>query len=169
MDLSEYAESLRRELTSITRFAGEDIARAAEMLSETLDSSVRLALLDVLSAAADEITASLEGATIDVRLSGTEPQFVVNMTRPAEDPVADTGDAGEEAGSSRITLRLSEGLKTRVEAAAVGAGMSVNAWLVRAISRALDGSSGGARARPPFPPPPPPGRPGKRFTGFARS
>jgi hypothetical protein len=168
MDLSEYAESLRRELTSITRFAGEDIARAAEMLSETLDSSVRLALLDVLSAAADEITASLDGATVDVRLSGTEPQFVVNMTRPAEDPIADTGDTAEEAGNSRITLRLSEGLKTRVEGAAVSAGMSVNAWLVRAISRALDGSPGRPQARPPFPPPPS-GRPGKRFTGFARS
>ena len=169
MDLSEYAESLRRELTSITRFAGEDIARAAEMLSETLDSSVRLALLDVLSAAADEITASLDGATIDVRLSGTEPEFVVNMTRPAEDSFADAGgDATDEAGSSRITLRLSDGLKTRVEAAAVSAGTSVNAWLVRAISRALDGSPGGPKPRPPFPPPPP-GRPGKRFTGFARS
>ncbi len=169
MDLSEYAESLRRELTSITRFAGEDIARAAEMLSETLDSSVRLALLDVLSAAADEITASLDGATIDVRLSGTEPEFVVNMTRPAEDSLADAGgDATDDAGSSRITLRLSDGLKTRVEAAAVSAGTSVNAWLVRAISRALDGSPGGPKARPPFPPPPP-GRPGKRFTGFARS
>ena len=62
MDLSEYAESLRRELTAITRFAGDDIARAAEMLSETLDSTVRLALLDVLSAAADEITASLDAS-----------------------------------------------------------------------------------------------------------
>ncbi len=85
MDLSEYADSLRRELTSITRFAGEDIARAAEMLSETLDSSVRLALLDVLSAAADEITASLDGATIDVRLSGTEPEFVVNVAHPRDE------------------------------------------------------------------------------------
>jgi hypothetical protein len=169
MDLSEYAESLRRELTAITRFAGEDIARAAEMLSETLDSSVRLALLDVLSAAADEITASLEGATIDVRLTGIEPEFVVNMTRTAGESFADAGgDATDEAGSSRITLRLSDGLKTRVEAAAVSAGMSVNAWLVRAISRALDGSSGGPKPRPPFPPPPS-GRPGKRFTGFARS
>jgi|SRR5271165_4270558 len=171
MDLSEYAESLRRELTSITRFAGEDIARAAEMLSETLDSSVRLALLDVLSAAADEITASLDGATIDVRLSGTEPEFVVNMTRPAEDSFADAADVSDEAGNTRITLRLSEGLKTRVEAAAVSTGVSVNAWLVRAISRALDGSPGGPKPRPPFPPPPPgrPGRQGKRFTGFARS
>jgi hypothetical protein len=171
MDLSEYAESLRRELTSVTRFAGDDIARAAEMLSETLDSSVRLALLDVLSAAADEITASLDGATIDVRLSGTEPEFVVNMTQPAEESFADTADVPDEAGTTRITLRLSEGLKTRVEAAAVNAGTSVNAWLVRAISRALDGSPGGPQPRPPFPPPPPgrPGRQGKRFTGFARS
>ncbi len=169
MDLSEYAESLRRELTSITRFAGEDIAKAAEMLSETLDSSVRLALLDVLSAAADEITASLEGATVDVRLSGTEPEFVVSMTRAAEDTTGDGGETADEAGSSRVTLRLSESLKTRVEAAAVSAGMSVNAWLVRAISRALDGSPGGPKPRPPFPTPPPPGRSGKRFTGFARS
>jgi hypothetical protein len=167
MDLSEYAESLRRELTSITRFAGEDIARAAEMLAETLDSSVRLALLDVLSAAADEITASLDGATVDVRLSGTQPEFVVNMTHAAEDSFTEATDATDEAGSTRITLRLSEGLKGRVEAAAVSGGMSVNAWLVRAISRALDGSSGGTKPRPPFPPPP--GRPGKRFTGFARS
>lgn len=165
MDLSDYAESLRRELTSITRFAGEDIARAAEMISETLDSSVRLALLDVLSAAADEITASLDGATIDVRLTGTQPEFVVTVTHGAED----TGpEPGEEAGSARVTLRLSESLKARVEAAAMSSGMSVNAWLVRAISRALEPSPGGPRPRSS---PPPPGRKGlgKRYTGFARS
>lgn len=172
MDLSEYSESLRRELTAITRFAGEDIARAAEMLAETLDSSVKLALLDVLSAAADEITASLDGATVEVRLSGTQPEFVVNVANAAEDSFADIAEAADEAGNTRVTLRLSAALKTRVEAAAVAAGMSVNTWLVRAISRALDGSPGSPKARPPFPPPPPPGRPGrpgKRFTGFARS
>jgi hypothetical protein len=169
MDLTQYAESLRRELTAITRFAGEDIARAAEMLAETLDSSVRLALLDVVSAAAEEITARLEGATIDVRLSGSEPEFVVSMTRTGDDAQSDTGgDATDEAGNSRITLRLSDALKSRVETAAASAGMSVNAWLVKAISRSLDGSPGGPKPRPPFPAPPP-GRPGKRFTGFARS
>jgi hypothetical protein len=170
MDLSEYAESLRRELTSITRFAGEDIAKAAEMLSETLDSTVRLALLDVLSAAADEITASLDGATVDVRLTGTEPEFVVSMTRAQDDAAQDAGDAADEAGNSRVTLRISDSMKVRVEAAAQSAGLSVNAWLVRAISRALDNPPGGPKKRPPFPPPPP-SRPGtgKRYTGFARS
>jgi hypothetical protein len=167
MDLSEYAESLRRELTSITRFAGEDISRAAEMISETLDSSVRLALLDVLSAAADEITAGLDGATIDVRLTGTQPEFVVNVAHGTNEG-PDSAEPGDEAGSSRVTIRLSESLKTRVEAAAMAAGLSVNAWLVRAVSRALDAQSSGTRPRSASPPP---GRkgPGKRYTGFARS
>src|ERR1700689_5061581 len=131
MDLSHYAEALRRELTSITRFAGEDITRAAEMLSETLDSSVRLALLDVLSAAADEITASLDGATIDVRLTGTEPEFVVSTARRADAAYSDA-HYGDEGGSARITLRVPDALKGRIEAAAAAAGTSVNSWLVRA-------------------------------------
>ena len=170
MDLSEYAESLRRELTSITKFAGEDITRAAEMISETLDSSIRLALLDVLSAAAEEITASLDGATIDVRLTGTQPEFVVNVPHDTGDPGCEpAGDAGDEAGSARVTLRLSESLKSRVETAAVNAGVSVNAWLIRAISRSLETPPGAGRPRPPFPPPPGRKGPGKRYTGFARS
>jgi hypothetical protein len=168
MDLSEYAESLRRELTSITKFAGEDIARAAEMISETLDSSIRLALLDVLSAAADEITAGLDGATIDVRLTGTQPEFVVTVVHRGADTDPEPGEPGDEAGSARVTLRLSESLKARVETAAMAGGMSVNAWLVRAISRALEPPPEGPRPRSS---PPPPGRkgPGKRYTGFARS
>ncbi len=171
MDLSTYAESLRRELTAITRFAGEDVARAAEMLAETLDSSVRLALLDVLSAAADEITAAIDGATIDVRLSGSEPEFVVNVDHGPEESGPEPSDASDEAGTARITLRLSEGLKARVEAAAAATGQSVNAWLAHAVSRGLDNQSGrGPKSRPPFPPGKP-GRPivGKRYTGFARS
>jgi HicB family len=169
MDLSSYSESLRRELTAITRFAGEDIARAAEMLAETLDSSVRLALLDVLSAAADEITAAIEGATIDVRLSGSEPEFVVNVDHRQDEPGPEPADAADEAGTARVTLRLSDALKARVEAAAARAGLSVNSWLVQAVSLGLRYQGDREPNRPPFPPPP--GRPnvGKRYTGFARS
>jgi signal transduction histidine kinase len=166
MDLSEYAESLRRELVGITRFAGDDITRAAEMLSESLDSSVRLALLDVLSAAAGEITSRLDGAIVDVRLTGMEPEFVVTVTDAGHDEDAETADlASDDAGQTRLTLRMPESLKGRVEGAAAASGLSVNAWLVRAVSRALEPSSGrGARPRPPAPP-----SIGKRYTGFARS
>jgi hypothetical protein len=167
MDLNEYTESLRRELVAITRFAGEDVSRAAGMLAESLDSSVRLALLDVLSAAADEITSRLDGAVIEVRLAGMEPEFVVTARQDAAadaaDPPAGPADAADDASQARLTLRMPEGLKTRVEAAAAGSGMSVNAWLVRAVSRSLDSPrDGGSRAKP---------RPaiGSRYTGFARS
>lgn len=167
MDLSQYAEGLRRELTAITRFAGEDIARTAEMLADSLDSSVRLALLDVLSAAAEEITATLDGAVVDVRLAGTDPQFVVTFAEhePSAGPAAPgaPGEAAEEAGTARITLRLPESLKSSVEAQAAADGVSVNTWLVRAVSRALEPQSGrGPRPRSGV-------TIGKRYTGFARS
>lgn len=165
MDLSEHVGALRRELASITRFASEDVARTAEMLAEALDSSVRLTLLDVLSAAASEVTARLDGAVIDVRLSDGEPEFVVTTT-PVEDdePAAQSlGDGSDDAGQARVTLRLSEGMKSRVESAATAAGLSVNAWLVRAVSTALSqpprGSGGAGRRRGV----------GQRFTGYARS
>jgi HicB family len=163
MDLNEYSESLRRELVAITRFAGEDVSRVAEMLAESLDSPVRLALLDVLSAAADEITSRLDGAVIEVRLAGAEPEFVVTLHQDAaDDQPTETADAADDAGQARLTLRMPEGLKARAEAAAADSGMSVNAWLVRAVASALDTPRGGPRARP---------KPaiGSRYTGFARS
>ncbi len=80
MDLSEYVASLRAEMAMITRFAGDDVARAAEMLTEAMESSVRLTMLEALSAAAAEITTRLDDAVIDVRLSGSDADFVVTMT-----------------------------------------------------------------------------------------
>src|SRR6266566_2181333 len=137
MDLTEYTEMLRRELGSVTRFGGEEFTRTAEMLADALDSSVRLTLLEILSAAAAEITTRLDGTVIDVRLSGSEPEFVVSTApgEPADEPA-------------------------RADAEAAAAGLSVNAWLVRAISRALDPGPG----RPPRSQ----RGPGTRFTGYAR-
>src|ERR1700722_13524365 len=107
MDMSEYVATLRRELATITRFAGEDVSRAAEMLTDAMESSVRLTLLEVLSAAAAEITTRLDDAVIDVRLSGSDADFVVTPTAAEpEDEVApqEPGDAGDDAGSARVTL-----------------------------------------------------------------
>jgi hypothetical protein len=162
MDMSEYVATLNRELANITRFAREDVAQAAEMLSEAMESSVRLTLLEVLSAAADEITTRLDDTVIDVRLSGSDADFVVTMTAPEPEPApgpAETADASEDM--ARVTLRISEPLKARVERAAAASGISVNAWLVRAVSQALDAPAGRpGRAGPGI---------GQRFTGYARS
>lgn len=163
MELSEYTGVLRGELAAITRFASEDVARAGQMLAEALDSSVRLTLLDVLSAAAAEITAHLDETVVEVRLAGGEPSFVVMSAQP-EEPAEAAGPAADSAGESgtaRVTLRLSDSLKVRVEAAAGDDGLSVNAWLVRAAARTLDGPGPGApqRSRRGV---------GQRITGYAR-
>ncbi len=77
MELSEYIETLRGEVASVTRVAGEDVARAGQMIAEALDSSIRLTLLDVLSGAAAEITSRLDNTEIELRLSSGSPTFVV--------------------------------------------------------------------------------------------
>jgi len=164
MELSDFVGKLRGELVSLTRFAGEDVTRAAELLSEALDSAVRLTLLEVLSAAAADVTARLDDTVVEVRLADGEPAFVVT-TAPADAeyeqqiPAAAT-DA--EPGTARLTLRLPDALKARIEAEASRDGMSVNTWLVRVAGRALDnpgrpGKAAGRRG------------PGQRITGYARS
>jgi hypothetical protein len=163
MELSPYVEGLRRELASLTRFAPDEVARLAEQLADALDSSVRLTLLEVLSAAAAEITEQLDATVIDVRLSGGEPEFVITAVHPSA-AGSSQEPTGDEAGTARVTLRLSEGLKVKVEAQAAASGQSVNAWLAHAAIRALDAfgpppSTGSQRSRT---------GPGHRITGYAR-
>src|SRR5215469_6241111 len=145
MELSSYVEGLRRELASLTRFAPDEVAKLAEQLADALDSSVRLTLLEVLSAAAAEITERLDATIIDVRLSGGEPEFVITAVQPAPDvqvagasPGPGREAAADDAGTARVTLRLSEGLKARIEAQAAASGLSVNAWLAHAAIQALE-------------------------------
>src|SRR5258707_928405 len=114
MELSPYVEGLRRELGSLTRFASDDVVQVAGKLAEALESSVRLTLLEVLSAAAAEITTRLDDTVIDVRLNAGEPEFVV--TAVPHHGVQEPGPAADDAGTARVTLRLSEAVKARVEA-----------------------------------------------------
>ena len=116
-----------------------------------------MTLLDALSAATDEITRELAPGSVELRLRGRDPSFVVTAP-PAEviedvaqaDPVmADSGALlAEEGPGSRINVRLPERLKAAVEEAAAKEGRSVNAWLVRAASAALQRSDRDQRLDP---------------------
>ena len=150
MDLTPFVEQLRRELALAAAPGGEEAQALAERLTAPLESSVRLALLSALSAAAEEITSQLAPGSVDVRLRGGDIGFVVTPP-PAEEHPADPAPEtvvpdADDRSMLRITLRLPEQLKVRVEEAAARLGSSVNTWLVRAVSDAL------ARAdRPPAP------------------
>jgi hypothetical protein len=170
MDLTPYVDSLRREL-AVAAEAGDQAARAvAERLTASLESAARLALLEALSAAADEITRELAPGSVDVRLRGRDPDFVVTpppaersfeetpATSPVGAPVPPAPPDADEGGMARITLRLPEQLKARIDQAAGLAGLSVNAWLVRAVAAALDEDRHRSGAR----------EMGQRYTGWSR-
>ncbi|WP_432095773.1 hypothetical protein [Streptomyces sp. bgisy100] len=155
MDLTPYVDTLRRELAVAAEAGGEEARELAERLTAPLESATRLTMLNVLSAAMDEITRELAPGSVDVRLRGLDPDFVV--TPPPADGGAPAEPAapvealrtpapadGDEGGTARVNLRLPAHLKARAEEAANREGLSVNAWLVRAVSAAVDG---GTRAR----------------------
>jgi hypothetical protein len=109
-------------------------------------------MMDALSQAASEITNELKGTSVEVRLKGREPIFVVvgagTEAPPAPDePAEDDFDFGDDETVARITLRLPESLKARAEEMAARRGQSLNTWLVNATRAAASitinvGSSG---------------------------
>ena len=140
----------------------------AERLIAPLDAALRLTLQQALADAADEITVELAPGSVELRVRGRELVFVVTPP-PADEPGRDGDDrpapdlpVGEEGEMARINVRMPEQLKARVEQSAGAQHLSVNAWLVRAASAALD--------RPDAFPSPErrTGRGSQRYRGWAR-
>jgi hypothetical protein len=136
MELSQYVEAVRQELAAAAAAGTEETRRVADLLGGALDSAIRLVIMDVLSQAADEITAALPEGAVEVRLRGREPQVVVTHPVPVEPPPGPVPSEAD-ADTVRITLRLPEPLKNAVEGSAASASLSVNSWLVRAVKQAL--------------------------------
>lgn len=158
MELSQYIESLRRELTAAAAAGTEETRRVAEVLGGTLGPATRLVIMDALSQAADEISAALRDTAVEVRLRGQEPQIVVTEVGPPpppEPPQPPPPPGAPDADNVRITLRLPEPLKNAVEQAAAAEGVSVNSWLVRSIRAALGT--------------PPTRRTGRNISGYAQA
>jgi hypothetical protein len=140
MDLTQHIEEVQRQLAVAAEAGGDEARALAERLTPTLDSVLRLTLLEALGEAAAEITRELAPGSVDLRLRGREPEFVVSQP-PAEvasEPTPET--PSEEGPMTRINLRLPDQLKTRIEQAADRDGVSINAWLVRAASSAVERS-----------------------------
>lgn len=162
MELGQYVNDLQRQLADAAENGTADTRVAAERLAAGLDAATRLVLLDVLSAAAAEITRDLAPGSVDLRLRGREIEFVV--TQPSAE--ADSDDRGpasvelDATSTSRTTLRLPDALKARVDDAAAADGLSVNSWLVRAIVAALQPKQRRSAQRTL--------RTGDNFTGWAR-
>jgi hypothetical protein len=177
MDLTPHVSNLGREFATLAEAGGEEARALVERLTGSLESAIRMTLLDALSAAADEISRDLAPGSVELRLRGRDPSFVV--TSPPVEPfelaahdAAATEEGAREGGLSiaedgpaaRINVRLPEQLKASIEEAAAKEGRSANAWLMRAAAAALQRSDRDQR-----PDPPGSGRRTKQgFTGWVR-
>ena len=153
MDLTSYVSNLGREFATLAEAGGEEARALVERLTGSLESAIRMTLLDALSAAADEITRDLAPGSVELRLRGRDPSFVVTAPPglPTEETPAEPDDdllIAEDGPAARINVRLPEQLKTAIEQAAAKEGRSVNAWLVRAAAAGLQRAEPEARSEP---------------------
>jgi HicB family len=150
MQIEGYVQALRDDLVRVAAVGDESTARAAELLAVALESSVARRLQEALGEAALELSGQLDSGRVEVRIAGGDPELVLVQDDGA---VAEPAD---EAFTARITLRLPESLKARLETAAAREGVSVNTWLVHMLHHASEprGHSGGSR---------------RRLTGYGRS
>src|ERR1035438_3832775 len=95
MNLSLYVEDIHRQLVTAAEAGGDDARTLAERLVAPLESAIRLALQDALAAAAEEITCELAPGSVELRLRGRDPEFVVTPA-PAARPAADLAEDGED-------------------------------------------------------------------------
>jgi hypothetical protein len=149
MEMARFVAGLEADLAAVAAVGDDETAAAAERLIHAIRGSAGLRLLDVLGEAALEVSGQLPSGHVDVRLAGQDPSLVYVAEAEAEPE-----SAPDDGLTARITLRLPESLKATIEAAAAREGISVNSWLVRALSRSTA---------------PPVQRSGNRLRGFAQS
>jgi hypothetical protein len=161
MEFDNIVEGITADLRRAGAIGGEETARIADLLVAGVEPSIWLHLLEALYRAARELEESAPGVSIEIRLEGRNP--VLSLVREEPEGSATEGESlGDysEDDVLRITLRLPEGLKVRVEEAAARAGASVNAWIVAALARSFDVSASTWTQ--------PGGRMPRRMTGFVK-
>lgn len=132
MQIDGHITALRDELQRVASLGDEKTVHAAELLALALESSLARHVQDILSEAALELNTQLSDGHVELRIAGRDPELVlVQENDTAPEPV-------DDPFSARITLRLPESLKQRIESAAARDGASVNTWLVQALQRAVE-------------------------------
>jgi hypothetical protein len=153
MDIERHVQAIQSDLATAAALGDEAAVVAGERLAAAVGSSLQLRLFDVLTEVTLALNAQLSSGHVEIRLAGRDPELVLVDDRAGE---GDSPPAPGDDLSARITLRLPEALKSQIEAVASSEGVSANAWIVRALSRALE-------------PRRIPTRSGNRLQGFAHS
>jgi hypothetical protein len=132
MNISAILDALRTDVETSAEGGDKKTTEAVIRMGRLLEATVRVQIMDAMSEAAAELSQELPTGRVEVRIAGGDISltFVRDQDEPTDVPV--------DEDSARITLRLRESLKTQAESSASQEGISLNAWLVRAVKRALD-------------------------------
>lgn len=152
MNLNTYVDAVLEDLARVAAVGDESTARAAELLATALEPALGRRLQEALAVAALEVSGQLERGSVELRVAGDDLALVYTGYPEPVTPV----EPADEAFTARISLRLPDSLKGRLDAAALADGVSVNTWLVRALNRLLEPRPSATTGR-------------NRLTGFGRS
>ena len=139
MRMSKFTDLLSADLKALGQLGGAELESAVSRLIPTLEPVLRTRLLEVLTEIAGELKIQLPGTHVEARLAGDELELVYLQDEPAI-----TRESPSEL-NARITLRLPEDLKSRIETAATKDGISLNSWLLKASERGSFAVSIGGR------------------------
>lgn len=162
MDLSKHIDRVRDGIDSALSFADEDTKQVASRVASAAEPSLRLALIDAVTEAADEINSGLDESQVTVAFVDGDPRFVV-QERPYEavhledeprdgegeildgivdDELDDFEDEDADETLVRFSLRLPKWAKDKVDDRAEQRGMSTNAYLTEVIIGEIAGGRG---------------------------
>jgi hypothetical protein len=153
MKIAPHVDALRSDLAAAATLGDARAAEVASQLVEALSRSAPLRFQEALGEALLEANEQLPSGHLELRLAGSDPGLVF-----VDDEALSAPPAADEPSAARLTLRLPERLKSQLEEAASREGVSVNTWLVRALSGAVSSRPHAMR----------PGNP-RRLVGYGRT
>ncbi|MCH8128975.1 MAG: hypothetical protein IIC70_03630 [Acidobacteria bacterium] len=138
MDISAVVVEVEDALTGQLQLVGDDpaVVRAGEVMIGALQPAIERAALRLAEQAAEEVDAQLPDKAVTVRLQEGTPILTVEDSGT---PIT----IGTDELEARITLRLSDRLKSVLEEMAGESGDSVNSYVLKTLtSKTRDRTTG---------------------------
>jgi predicted HicB family RNase H-like nuclease len=126
MEMSGFTDQVRLDLGTLGRLGGPDVETAVERVVEPFELTLRNRFLDALTVMASELNIDLPGGHVEVRVDADSVALAYVQEQQS---IRET----REELDSRVTLRIPEPLKNRMESAAAADHVSVNSWLLHLI------------------------------------
>ena len=132
MQLDQALLGLETAVETQLRVAGPEATELGAQLMAALQPAIRQTFLDVLCAAAAEVSSQLVGQKVEVKMVDGDPELVVTRDDSGTSARFDDDD-DIDMSETRIRVRLPSNLKEIIADAAQAAGDSLNAFVVDAL------------------------------------